>query len=195
MSPFPVACTGAKTNEHLLPGRSSQDSCGMDQVMIQPGTPHWISQGTPAPQIPIESGCRVHPATYPMLMESRGVTSVRSGYWYKIPLLAFRKMRQDNWSQLSSGITCLWSHSHLCPASHPHSPVGSHSCCWAPTNGGFSHQISGLAPLGGTSQAALGQQTAPSTFSQEPCVTPALTHHPSAHLRTTKQGFHCSLPR
>lgn len=94
MSPFPVACTGAKTNEHLLPGRSSQDSCGMDQVMIQPGTPHWISQGTPAPQIPIESGCRVHPATYPMLMESRGVTSVRSGYWYKIPLLAFGKMRQ-----------------------------------------------------------------------------------------------------
>lgn len=93
MSPLPVACTGAKTNGHLPPGRSSQDCYGMDQVMIQLGTSPWISQAAPAPQNPMESGCRVLPATYPMLMESRGVTSVRSGYWYKMPLLPFGKMR------------------------------------------------------------------------------------------------------
>lgn len=90
MSPFLVACPGAKTNGHLPPGMSSWDSCSMDQVMIQPGTPFWTSQVAPAPQIPTG----VLPATHPMLMESRGVTSVRSGYWYKIPLLPFGKMRE-----------------------------------------------------------------------------------------------------
>lgn len=42
--------------------------------------------------------------------------------------------RGGNWSHFSSGILCLWSHSHPCPALHPHSPMGSYSCCWAPTN-------------------------------------------------------------
>lgn len=71
--------------------------------MIQLRSPPWTSQVAPAPQIPIESECCVLPATYPMLMESRGVTSVRSGYWYKIPLLPFGKIRGGNCSQLSSG--------------------------------------------------------------------------------------------
>lgn len=56
--------------------------------------PSWTSQVAPAPQIPMESGFCVLAATHPMLMESRGVTSVRSGYWYRIPLLPFGKMRQ-----------------------------------------------------------------------------------------------------
>lgn len=159
ISPISVACTGAKTNGHLSPGRSSRDSCGMDQVMIQPGIPPWTSQVAPASQIPIESGCHVLPATYPMLMESKGVTSVRSGYWYNIPLLPFGKMRE----RVTGVSSALVSPAFGPTATHSHSPVRSHSCCWAPTNGGFGHQTSGLAPLGSTSQAALGQQTAPST--------------------------------
>lgn len=85
--------------------------------MIQPGSPPWTSQIAPAPQIPIKSGYHVLPTTYPMLMESRGVTSVRSGYWYKIPLLPFWKMREG-----VTGVTSALASSACGPTATPALP-------------------------------------------------------------------------
>jgi len=87
-------------------------------------------------------------AAYPMLMESRGVTSVRSGYWYKIPLLPFGKMREVVTAVSSAPATAQTPSAfgpRLLPPCPP--PTQPHSCCWAATTGGFSLPGDKMGPL------------------------------------------------
>lgn len=71
----------------------------------------------------------------------------------------------------------------------------------AATTGGFISASQVLRWALSSSQAAPGQQEFAATsngsnvFSNEPQPTPASTHGLGTHLSTTKQVFHCSLPR